>query len=105
MFEKPERYKATKNNIENLYDTYETPIEYITKMDSDSIEEKLDITPYSNTGKVEKVLVSSEVTNQDISRAISELSVSELELLRRKITELENIKSRNKSLSLEKNVA
>lgn len=105
MFEKPERYKATKNNIENLYDTYETPIEYITKMDSDSIEEKLDITPYSNTGKVEKVLVSSEVTNQDISRAISELSVSELELLRRKITELEDIKSRNKSLSLEKNIA
>ena len=103
MFEKPEKYKATRNNIENLYDTYETPIEYVTKLDTEI--EKLDITPFMNEGNVKQVVVNGEVTNQDIARAISELNVSELEQLKRKITELENIKSRNKLLSLEKNIA
>ena len=58
-----------------------------------------------NEGNVKQVVVNGEVTNQDIARAISELNVSELEQLKRKITELENIKSRNKLLSLEKNIA
>ena len=103
MFEKPEKYKATRNNIENLYDTYETPIEYVTKLDTET--EKLDITPFMNEGNVKQVVVSGEVTNQDIARAISELSVDELEVLRTKIAELENSKSRNRSFSLEKNIA
>ena len=58
-----------------------------------------------NEGNVKQVVVNGEVTNQDIARAISELNVSELEQLKRKITELENIKSKNKLLSLEKNIA
>ena len=58
-----------------------------------------------NEGNVKQVVVNGEVTNQDIARAISELSVDELETLRNKIVELENIKSRNRSFSLEKNIA
>ena len=81
----------------------QTPIEYVTKLDTEI--ERLDITPFMNEGNVKQVVVNGEVTNQDIARAISELNVSELEQLKRKITELENIKSRNKLLSLEKNIA
>ncbi len=103
MFEKPEKYKATRNNIENLYDTYETPIEYITKLDTET--EQLDITPFKSEGNIQRVVVPGEVTNQDIARAISELSVAELEALREKISELESIKSRNRALSFKKNIA
>lgn len=90
MFEKPEKYTARKNDIK-LYDTYETPIEYITRETKQ--ENDLEITPFSNDDKVvEHVVVKDEVSKEDIAKAITELDVYELELLKSKISDLVDIK-------------
>ena len=103
VFEKPEKYKAKKNDI-SLYDTYETPIEYITR--ETSKDEELELSPFLNDDKtIEQVIVKNEVTKEDIAKAISELNVNELELLQNKLVELKNLKIQNKSLKLEKDVA
>ena len=89
-FEKPEKYTARKNDI-SLYDTYETPIEYITRETKQ--ENDLEITPFSNDDKVvEHVVVKDEVSKEDIAKAITELDVYELELLKSKISDLVDIK-------------
>lgn len=102
-FEKPEKYTARKNDI-SLYDTYETPIEYITRETTN--ENILDISPFKNEDKVvEHVVVKDEVSKADIAKAISELDVKELEMLKDKISMLVDIKKENKKLKLEHDVA
>ena len=103
VFEKPEKYKAKKNDI-SLYDTYETPVEYITR--ETEKEDDLELSPFLNEdNKVETVIVKDEVTKEDIAKAISELSVSELEMLQNKLIELSNLKKKDLMLKLEKDVA
>ncbi len=102
FYEKPEKYTARKNDI-TLYDTYETPIEYITR--EAPIEESLELTPF-NKEEEEKVNVPKKeevkplVTKADIAKAISELDAYELDLLKDKIATLANIKRENVSLKL-----
>ncbi len=103
VFEKPEKYKARKNDI-SLYDTYETPVEYITR--ETTKEEELELTPYMADDKVvEHVVVKNDVTSADIAKAISELDIYELELLRDKLSILVENKKQDKGLTLEKDVA
>ena len=103
VFEKPEKYTARKNDYA-VYDTYETPIEYITHV-SESTDE-LSLTPFMNDSKVvEHVMVKDEVTKEDIAKAITELDAYELELLKDKIAALAEIKRKKGSLVLEKDVA
>ncbi len=104
MFEKPERYTARKNDI-SLYDTYETPVDYIERVSRE--EDGLELTPFASDDKVvEHVVVKEEVSKADIAKALSELSVSELEMLKNKISELAEIKrERDFKLKLEKDVA
>lgn len=94
-FEKPLKYKAIKNDI-SLYDTYETPIEYITK--ESTPEDNLDITPFMDNSHVITKTVKQEVTNKDIAKAISMLNSEELNLLNEKIMTLVKIKKENKIL-------
>ena len=76
VFEKPEKYTARKNDYA-VYDTYETPIEYITHV-SESTDE-LSLTPFMNDSKVvEHVMVKDDVTKEDIAKAITELDAYEL---------------------------
>ncbi len=97
IFEKPEKYVARKNDY-TLYDTYETPIEYITRETTN--DDKLDITPYiSGEKKVSKV-IEKEVTKDDIAKAIAELDAYELQMLGEKVEALAEIKQRNKTLRL-----
>ena len=97
IFEKPEKYVARKNDY-TLYDTYETPIEYITRETTN--DDKLDITPYiSGEKKVSKV-IEKEVTKNDIAKAIAELDAYELQMLGEKVEALAEIKQRNKTLRL-----
>ena len=103
IFEKPEKYKARKTDY-SVYNTYETPIEYITR--EANYDNKLEITPYNDNEKtVEHVLVKDEVNKSDIAKAISELSSEELEQLKEKLTILSEIKKKNVELKLEKDVA
>lgn len=103
IFEKPEKYTARKNDYA-VYDTYETPIEYITHVSKSTDE--LSLTPFMNDSKVvEHVMVKNDVTTEDIAKAISELDIYELELLRDKINTLAQIKKNKGSLVLEKDVA
>ncbi len=101
-FEKPETYKARK--IDNsLYDTYETPNEYVEReMDKD---ESLKITPFEITSAVPRVVVN-EVTSKDVARFISELDTDELRDLR---TEIEKMIVRSETENymriLEKDIA
>lgn len=98
QFEKPERYQARRNDL-TLYDTYVTPIEYVTKEEKD--QTKLSLTPFTGENKVvEQVMVTSPVSKNDIARAIGELSVEELEALSNTITTLTQIKRKNRQLSL-----
>lgn len=98
QFEKPERYQARRNDL-TLYDTYVTPIEYVTKEEND--QTKLSLTPFTGDNKVvEQVMVTSPVSKNDIARAIGELSVEELEALSNTITTLTQIKRKNRQLSL-----
>ena len=98
QFEKPERYQARRNDL-TLYDTYVTPIEYVTKEEKD--QTKLSLTPFTGENKVvEQVMVTSPVSKNDIARAIGELSVEELEALTNTITTLTQIKRKNRQLSL-----
>ena len=93
QFEKPERYQARRNDL-TLYDTYVTPIEYVTKEEKD--QTKLSLTPFTGENKVvEQVMVTSPVSKNDIARAIGELSVEELEALSNTITTLTQIKRKN----------
>jgi len=103
IFEKPDKYVARKNDV-SLYDTYETPIEYITR--EATREDNLSITPFQGEDAVVKpVVVKEEVTNSDIAKAISSLSAEELELLNEKITYLAEIRKNNHVLSLDRDVA
>lgn len=97
-FEKPEKYTARKNDL-SLYDTYITPIEYVTKEETQ--EENLSLTPFTNENKtVEHVMIKENVTKSDIAKAIGELSVEELEALNTTILTLTQIKKNNMQLSL-----
>ena len=103
MFEKPEKYKARKND-NSLYDTYETPVEYITR--ETTKEDKLEITPYVSDDKVvERVVVKNDVSNADIAKAITDLDLNELEMLKDKLVILADYKRKEKGLTLEKDVA
>lgn len=102
VFEKPEPYKARKNDI-SLYDTYETPIEYIereTEKEEDDV-----LTPFVNKEKiVEQVVVKEEVSKSDIAKAIADLDIYELQMLSEKLKALAEVKKEN-ILKLEKDVA
>lgn len=101
-FEKPEPYKARKNDV-SMYDTYETPVEYIERVAES--EDNLSITPYTGDDKVvEHVIVKDEVSNSDIAKAIVNLDGDELEALGSKIIYLRELKRKN-NLTLEKDVA
>ena len=90
LFEKPEKYTARKNDI-SLYDTYETPVEYITR--ESEIVDDLELTPFNNNKEeIQNVVVKEDVNKSDIAKAISELDVYELELLKDKIGSLVDIK-------------
>ena len=109
-FEKPERYTARKNDF-SLLDTYEADIEYDSR--ESTKEDNLELTPFVNNNEkiVEKVVIKNEVTNKDIAKAISNLDIYELQLLKDKINSLEkmkknrNTKDENRELKLEKDVA
>lgn len=97
-FEKPEKYQARRNDL-TLYDTYVTPIEYVTK--EETREDKLTLTPFMDDGRtVEHVMVKENVTKNDIAKAISDLSIEELEVLKNTIDSLAQIKKTNRQLSL-----
>ena len=98
VFEKPERYTARKND-NSLYDTYITPVEYVTKETAN--DQELSITPFCDRDRVvEHVIVKEDVTKNDIAKAISQLNVEELSALNDTITQLSEIKKRNKKLEL-----
>ena len=98
IFEKPEKYTARKNDY-TLYDTYVTPIEYVTR--ESSPEDKLSLTPFLDENKiVEHVMVKESVTKTDIAKAIGELSIEELEALNKTIITLTEVKRNNKLLAL-----
>ncbi len=97
VFEKPEKYTARKNDY-TLYDTYETPIEYITR--ETTKEDALEITPYIG-GKNEVVEISqTEISKSDIAKAIAELDSYELYALGEKVEALADLKQKNKTLRL-----
>ena len=97
-FEKPEKYTARRNDL-TLYDTYVTPVEYVTLEEKD--QNKLSLTPFTGDNtKVEQVVVTQSVSKNDIARAIGELNVEELEALASTITTLTQIKKKNIQLSL-----
>ncbi len=97
-FEKPEKYTARRNDL-TLYDTYVTPVEYVTLEEKD--QNKLSLTPFTGDNtKVEQVVVTQSVSKNDIARAIGELNVEELEALASTITTLTQIKKKNRQLSL-----
>ena len=97
-FEKPEKYQARRNDL-TLYDTYVTPIEYVTLEEKD--EQKLSLSPFMDDNRtVEHVMVKETVTKNDIAKAIGELNVEELEALNSTITALTQLKRNNKQLSL-----
>lgn len=99
-FEKPEKYTARRNDI-TLLDTYETPVEYITR--ESNKDDHLELTPFINKDEVVKeVVVKDDVTNKDIAKAICNLSIDELKSLKDKIETLELIKITKKELKLEK---
>lgn len=97
VFEKPEKYVARKNDY-TLYDSYETPIEYITR--ETTTDETLDITPYMAKEVEKPKYIEKEVTKSDIAKAIAELDAYELEALGEKIESLAAVKKRNKTLRL-----
>lgn len=98
VFEKPEKYTARKNDY-TLYDTYITPIEYVTR--ESKPEDKLSLTPFLDENRtVEHVMVKEAVTKTDIAKAIGELSIEELEALNKTITTLTEVKRNNKLLAL-----
>lgn len=97
IFEKPERYVARKNDY-TLYDSYETPIEYITREASN--DEVLDITPYVAKESEKPKYIEKEVSKSDIAKAIAELDAFELESLGEKIESLAEVKKRNRTLRL-----
>lgn len=97
VFEKPEKYVARKNDY-TLYDTYETPVEYITRETTN--EDKLDITPYTGVIKEVPTIIEKEVTKSDIAKAIAELDAYELQVLGEKVEALAEVKQRNRTLRL-----
>lgn len=97
VFEKPEKYVARKND-NSLYDTYITPVEYVINEVS---KEELQLTPFEDPNRiVEHVMIKSEVTTEDIAKAISQLDADELGALNTTIANLKEIKNQNKVLEL-----
>ena len=89
-FEKPEKYKARPNKDSiKLYNTYETPVEYITR--EATKEDNLELTPYLSNDKVVEKVVKKEVTNEDLTNKIVEMPVQDLKLLDEKIIDLMEI--------------
>ena len=102
-FVESEKYVARKNNY-SLYETYETPINYETR--ESTIDDNLQITPFIEEEKIVKEpIIKNDVTNEDIAKAICELDSDELKELIDKIQTLQLIKSKNKELKLEKDIA
>ena len=104
VFEKPEIYKARKIDY-SVYDTSETPIEYITR--EASKDEKLEITPYKNKDQVvEHVLVKDEPSNSDIANAlVNKLSAKDREKIIDLLKEVNRLEKRDLELNLKKDVA
>lgn len=102
-FEKPEKYTARK--IDNtLYDTCITAVEYI--VNETSKNDDLSLTPFSDPDRViEHVMVKENVTNEDIVKAITELSEEELDALSTTIINLKHIKRKNNSTLSLKDIA
>ena len=101
-FEKPERYTARKNDI-SLYNTYETPVEYMTR--ESSLDEKFEPTPFVTEHPVTPTIIKEEVTKSDIAKALAELDAYELDALELKLKNLAEIKRNSRRLMLEKDVA
>lgn len=96
-FEKPEKYKASKIDF-TLYDTYETPIEYITR--EMSKEEEVNLTPFISRDSKEDS-VHNEVTTKDVAKHITNLDKDELKDLRDKIDALVKMQDQSKKLTLD----
>lgn len=97
-FEKPEKYQARRNDL-TLYDTYVTPIEYVTIEEKN--EDNLSLSPFMDENRtVEHVMVKESVTKNDIAKAISELSEEELLALGETLNTLVQMKKNNRQLSL-----
>ncbi|NLC48476.1 MAG: hypothetical protein GX758_03865 [Tenericutes bacterium] len=102
IFEKPEKYTARKNDI-SIYNTYETPVEYMTR--ETSLDDKFEPTPFVSIHEPKPVIVKEEVTKNDIAKAISKLDAYELDMLEEKLRNLAILKRNSKKLTLEKDVA
>ena len=78
-FEKPEKYTARKNDI-SIYDTYETPVDYIERVSQK--EDELSITPFDSDRTVEHVVVKSEMSDAEFfNTRVKKLSPRQLEKL------------------------
>ena len=97
VFEKPEKYTARKNDY-TLYDTYETPVEYITR--ETTKEDSLEITPYADGKYIVPEVKETEISKSDIAKAIAELDSYELYALGEKVEALADLKQKNKTLRL-----
>lgn len=105
-YENTQKYKAKKIDYE-IYDTYETPVEYITrKIDEEEANEaNINITPFAPKNVIIKKEIEKEtVTKSDIAKAISELDIDDLISLSEKINTLAKIKENNKKI-IENDVA
>lgn len=83
VFEKPEKYKARRQDL-SLYNTYETPMEFISKVMHD--DESLNLTPFVDTKNT--IIEPAKVTSKDVATFIGSLSHSELIALRNKIDQI-----------------
>jgi hypothetical protein len=98
-----EVYKARRNAVDLLLNTYETPVEYEERVASK--EEGIELTPFVSTEKpVNHIVVNRDITKADIAKAISELSADEIESLSNRLIELVSIKRKNNTLKLEKDI-
>ena len=104
-FIESQKYSARKNDYyKDYYKTYQTDIEYSSR--EATKEDNLEITPFINEPQiVNQTIVKNEVTNLDIAKAICGLDVPELVELIEKMSDLKDIKTKNKKLKLEKDIA
>lgn len=102
-FEKPETYKARKNKPEDkdLYATYVTPVEYITRVSKK--EDRLNLTPFEGASEVvQRDVVVQEPTNDHIAKAFMELPTDmKIQLAELLNSSIENDKSHRKGTEQE----
>lgn len=104
-FNKPEKYTARKNDI-SFYDTYETPVDYITREATQ--DDNLELSPFVQRPKVvERVVervVKEEMTSKDVAEYLCDLDKKTRNAVIQQLQKLNEIED-NKSLVLEKDVA